>query len=111
MGRKGRKTESDAIAVRLMPLDRLREAAVFAHSSGAPLRFAPNSQTIDRWTVNYARHRLTDYDRLHHGLNAQDVKRLRDRVLSAIAQTYPELADECRRQIDYRQDWPSQRPD
>lgn len=59
--------------------------------------------TLDRWCVNYIRHELTDYDAdLYEGKGqigiGEEYARYRNAVLDAIADAYPMLADECRRQ-------------
>lgn len=63
---------------------------------------------LDRWKVNYLRHRLTRYDELLDGLYgstgraaAEDL--LRRRVYAAISEAYPDLAQECERQLRERQ--------
>lgn len=56
-----------------------------------------DSQTRDRWAVNYIRHKLTNYDELcsHHRTDATILARLKNRVLDLIAETYPRLAAAC----------------
>jgi hypothetical protein len=59
---------------------------------------------LDRITVNFIRHELTDYDALVaevlRGGEGQDgVDRLRHAVLVTIEETYPQLAGECERQM------------
>lgn len=63
-----------------------------------------DSNTLNRWKVNYLRHHLTDYDSMLEGLfgqigRAAAEKLLRRRALEAIAKTYPDLLDECQRQL------------
>jgi hypothetical protein len=58
---------------------------------------------IDRITVNYIRHELTNYDAMFAALKGQigrddAIDLVRDRVLDLIAEAYPDLATECRRQ-------------
>jgi hypothetical protein len=62
--------------------------------------------TRERWAVNFARHHLTNYDELleEYDLDADMVQVLRARVYDAIAKKWPELAKECRRQMNNRQD-------
>jgi len=62
-----------------------------------------DTPTLHRWMVNYLRHSHTDYDSVLtdlYGRPGQDAAAdvLRDRLLEAIAQTYPTLAAEARRQ-------------
>jgi hypothetical protein len=59
---------------------------------------------LDRWKVAYLRHRLTRYDELLGGLygvtgRAAAEELLRRRVYAAIAEAYPDLAQECERQL------------
>ncbi|MBW8803800.1 MAG: hypothetical protein JF587_08055 [Catenulisporales bacterium] len=61
-------------------------------------------KTLNRWKVNYLRHHLTRYDPMIEGLFGRvgraDVERsLRRRVFDAIARTYPDLQEECQRQL------------
>ncbi|MER5211557.1 hypothetical protein ABT063_13480 [Streptomyces sp. NPDC002838] len=63
---------------------------------------------LDRWKVNYLRHRLTRYDELLDGLygstgRAAAEELLRRRVYAAISEAYPELAQECERQLRERE--------
>ena len=60
---------------------------------------------LDRITVNYIRHELTQYDGAlvevagQTGIQ-QAVDAIRARVYEAIADAYPMLADECTRQLE-----------
>ncbi|MBO0517959.1 hypothetical protein, partial [Streptomyces beijiangensis] len=79
-------------------------------------RYVPDPATVAdadppalaRWMVNYLRHALTRYDDLLKGL-VDDAGRdeaealLRRRVYGAIAAVYPELGEECRRQLGERE--------
>lgn len=63
--------------------------------------------TLDRWKVDYLRHRLTRYDDLladvHGGTGrAAAEELLRRRVYAAISEAYPDLARECERQLRER---------
>ena len=62
-----------------------------------------DTKTLQRWEVNYIRHNLTTYDYLCAGLfgkivSLDDKKALKRVVLDKIAETYPYLAKECKRQ-------------
>lgn len=62
---------------------------------------------LDRICVNYLRHRATNYDALlakldHLGRRGEAVAAVRRRVLHAISDAYPELAEECARQLQNR---------
>jgi hypothetical protein len=58
---------------------------------------------LERITVNYIRHDLTDYDGLLYELHGkigihEAIELVRDRVYDTIAAAYPNLSDECNRQ-------------
>lgn len=62
---------------------------------------------LDRITVNYLRHNVTDYDdmlqELRGRVGVRDAEDLfRERVYEAIASRFPELAEECGRQLRHR---------
>lgn len=61
-------------------------------------------ETLNRWKVNYLRHHLTRYDPVIEGLFGRigraDVERsMRRRAFEAISRTYPDLQEECQRQL------------
>jgi hypothetical protein len=63
-----------------------------------------DGNTLDRWKVDYLRQQLTRYDPMLEGLfgrvgRADVEKLLRRRALEAIGRTYPDLLDECQRQL------------
>jgi hypothetical protein len=65
---------------------------------------AVDRKTLNRWKVNYLRQQLTRYDPMIEGLFGRigraDVERsLRRRAFEAIAKAYPDLHDECQRQL------------
>ncbi len=71
------------------------------------------ASALARWKVNYLRHRLTRYDELLDGLHrttgrAAAEEMLRQRIYAAIAKTYPDLAQECERQLREREYGPPQ---
>lgn len=60
--------------------------------------------TLNQWKVAYLRHQLTRYDELLDGLDGSTGRAgaealLRRRVYEAIRKTYPDLAEECARQL------------
>ncbi|WP_433509512.1 hypothetical protein ACQP2T_36885 [Nonomuraea sp. CA-143628] len=64
--------------------------------------------TLHRWAVNYLRHNLTTYDAELDELfgrigRAEGTRLLQRRIYAAIAEAYPILAEECRRQLHARQ--------
>ena len=92
------------ITVRLVPYARLCEAALLQHAAlqqhhrlggKRGLEQQADHKAKQRWEVNYARHKLTDYDRLRKGLDEAQVRTLKSLVLDEIAATYPQLAREC----------------
>ncbi|MDV9178168.1 hypothetical protein R6V09_49615, partial [Streptomyces sp. W16] len=62
---------------------------------------------LDRWKVEYLRHRLARYDELLNGLGsagrAAAEELLRRRLDAAIVEAYPLLAQECERQLPERE--------
>lgn len=61
-------------------------------------------RTLNRWKVNYLRHELIRFDATIEGLfgqvgRAAAEKIMRRRALETIANTYPDLFDECQRQL------------
>jgi len=104
------------IVVTKEPLDKVRCDAIDAYNGhqdwiceyeSRGIRFATKDSDpnfLDRITVNYLRHQLLDYgNRLAQllGPTGKDeaYKALRDKILLAIAERYPDLATECRRQV------------
>jgi hypothetical protein len=68
-----------------------------------------DQETLARITVNYLRHERTDCDRLlaalHGRIGKNDaIELVRERVYTMIAETYPDLEDECDRQEEVRSD-------
>ncbi len=60
---------------------------------------------LERIQVNFLRHELTNYDwhlgQLKGYTGVEEARgRVRERVLDAIAEAYPDLASECSRQSD-----------
>ncbi|GAA1988949.1 hypothetical protein [Catenulispora subtropica] len=61
-------------------------------------------KTLNRWKVNYLRQHLTRYDPMIEGLfgrigRADAERSLLRRTFEAIAKAYPDLHDECQRQL------------
>ena len=69
----------------------------------------PSRETVDRWMVNYIRHKLCEYDDSLYTLFRpgkmanKDMlyPRVKRETLAKIAQVYPELAEECKKQAEY----------
>ena len=103
------------IVVTSEPLDKVRCDAIDAYNGHQDwicepefreIRFATKDSDpnfLDRITVNYLRHQLSDYGNrlVQLGPTGKDeaYKALRDKIFLAIAERYPELATECRRQV------------
>jgi hypothetical protein len=108
-----------SITIRPLPLSELMQRSAEAWESGerrahwSDHRYAryrakheghtPDQATRDRRAVNYARHHLSSYDeevRSVIGLPdaAEAIGEIKRRVLEKIAEQWPELREECRRQ-------------
>lgn len=64
-----------------------------------------DSETIDRWTVNYIRHNLTEYDHelynMAGSVGIHDAYTMyKEAVLKKIGKAYPNYKKECKRQIN-----------
>ncbi|MEU6355586.1 hypothetical protein ABZ896_40775 [Streptomyces sp. NPDC047072] len=73
----------------------------------------PPGDSLDRWKVDWLRRRLTRYDDLLDELSSGRAGRvaaeqlLRRRIYTAIAQAYPNLAQECERRMREQEHGPS----
>jgi hypothetical protein len=72
----------------------------------------PEGAMLERITVNYIRHELTEYDDHLDALFGRIGKQaaifaVREKVYAAIAAAYPQLAAECQRQLDARREPPA----
>jgi len=98
-----------AIDVKLIPRDRLDSAVVkWQKRNGYPWLawLADVSETTaDRWTINYVRHSLTEYENDFKKMLAEKVGHstaheiIRSKILNRIAAVYPHLKFECHRQL------------
>jgi len=75
-----------------------------ASTLGTPSPPRTDRASLDRWKVDYLRHRLSPYDELLEGLSRREGRGraaalLRQRIHTAIAEAYPGLAEECERRI------------
>lgn len=100
----------------VLPLAMVRRAAIDAYNVRLARRddeeHGPATETSDerflaRITVNYLRHELTAYDRTLEAVRGQigvraAEQQIRARVYGVIAAKYPDLAEECRRQMTAR---------
>ena len=112
------KTRAMRITVVKRPFDRVQEEAIDHYNdrememwlsgrrSGDDRSADKDSNPafLERIMVNYIRHELTEYDRTLETTIGKVGKyfvipELWNRVFTLIAETYPELADECRRQL------------
>jgi len=114
-----KEAERLPISVTRLPLDRLRRRAIASYNAFHQEMLAARSQDYEpasahsdpaflgRITVNYIRHHLTEYD-VHLEEVAGQVgvseamATIRRRVYAEIAANYPEYAEECQRQIQFR---------
>jgi hypothetical protein len=97
------------IEVKEVPLDIVRKEAIksyngwnYENEKYASLKDDP--QFLDRITVNYLRHELSNYDErlkdLFKKVGKQEGYRItKKKILTSIAECYPELADEAERQM------------
>jgi hypothetical protein len=99
-----RLVAADDVPIPRLPPDVLTDRAV-RHSEprDAPAAKADRG-TLNRWKVNYLRHELIQFDATIEGLfgqvgRAAAEKLMRRRALEAIGRTYPDLLDECQRQL------------
>ncbi|MFC9847835.1 hypothetical protein ACFWFF_11625 [Streptomyces sp. NPDC060223] len=82
------------------------DASIDAPGVRPQLASGGHRASLAPWKVDYLRHRLAHYDRLLDGLpghgrfsaRATAVALLQRRILEAIAEAYPALAEECERQ-------------
>lgn len=92
--------------------DTRRASGRWRHATGpAMTQNAGPRAALDRWKVDYLRHRLTRYDELLDGLHSSTGRAaaeelLHRRIYAAIAEAYPDLARECERQSGERQPGP-----
>lgn len=66
----------------------------------------PDAETVERWMVNFIRHRLCQYDSglmdIFGKVGKQELyQRLKVETIEKISDVYPELSDECHRQISF----------
>lgn len=113
------KTAKLMEAIKAMPIvverrslgDVKRQSIDSYNMRGRGYSFASNADDpafLQRITVNFIRHELTEYDvALWEVAGKTGISRavaeIRRRVYSAIAQAYPALSEECERQIEARQ--------
>ena len=103
-----------AIHVRRIELPELERLALDAQQRWYDFRgrgeiVNPNEEDVQRWMVNYIRHELCEYDDSLYTLflpgKMADKDKLYPKVkretLAKIAQVYPELAEECKKQAEY----------
>jgi hypothetical protein len=112
-------TRAMRITVLKLPLDRVQEEAIDHYNDRETEMWLAGRRSVDddrsadkdsnpaflkRIMVNYIRHELTEYDRTLETTIGKVgrysvIPELMNRVFTQIADTYPELADECRRQL------------
>lgn len=99
------------IEVQVIPIKDLRHLAIESKQIAYEVRGEfdrrpekADEETQQRWMVNYARHNLTRYDAdLYAGKGTvgigEEYERYKAAVLGAIAEAYPDLKNECGRQL------------
>lgn len=101
------KIDSMKIHVKSLPLRDVRNKAVKSYNNRNIDNIVPNKNNqgfIDRITVNYIRHHLTEYDRVLDDVagkigSVDGRVRIWKRIFPEIGLTYPQLKEECRRQL------------
>lgn len=100
-----RLAAADEVPIPRLPPDVLTDRAV-RHSEPRDRVGVTKADrsTLNRWKVNYLRHELIQFDATIEGLfgqvgRAAAEKLLRRRALETIGVTYPDLFDECQRQL------------
>ena len=113
------RAEQLPITVTRLPLDQLQKRAITSYNAfhekvlweggndyeKADVQSDP--AFLSRITVNYIRHSLTAYNKYLQEVAgrigvSQAIGTIRRRVYAAICATYPEYAEECQRQIQFR---------
>lgn len=101
----------ESVRIPRIPLDSLRLAAILDKQkwydfNGIYDKFAEDADdaTVKRWMVNYIRHNMVEYDHEIDDMKGKTGKsslyfELHNGVLHRISEVYPELEDECLRQI------------
>ena len=101
----------ESVRISRVPLERLRLTAIqdkqkWYDANGIYDKFAEDADdaTVKRWMVNYIRHNMVEYDREIDDMKGKTGKsllyyELHSGVLHKISDVYPELKDECLRQI------------
>lgn len=97
----------ERIVVDRISLSELRELALEYQQCWYDSRcfgeYCADEKTVRRWMVNYIRHNMTHYDdclmnwKGRIGIGTMYIS-LRNQVLDKIAEVYPELKDECKKQ-------------
>lgn len=93
-----------------IPLDEVRELALeykeewYIYNNIYNTAYNADQDTIDRWTVNFIRHKMMNYDYCLNILKGEGYKDLsydilREYAFNLIKRAYPELTEECDRQM------------
>lgn len=100
-----------SVRISRVSIEKLRFAAIrdkqrWYDSNGIYDKFAEyaDDATVKRWMVNYIRHNMVEYDQEIDDMKGKTGKsllyfELHNGVLHKISEVYPELEDECLRQI------------
>jgi hypothetical protein len=102
--------ENWEIEVKKVPLEVVRREAIQSYNRWNEERdkcasLDDDPKFLDRITVNYLRHELSNYDNRLEDIFKKVGKReayriIKERILTSIADGYPELADEAKRQME-----------
>lgn len=100
-----------SVRISRIPVEKIRMAAIrdkqrWYDLNGIYDKFAEyaDDATVKRWMVNYIRHNMVEYDQEIDDMKGKTGKsllyfELHNGVLHKISEVYPELEDECLRQI------------
>ncbi|MDD2741263.1 MAG: hypothetical protein PHV02_03260 [Rhodocyclaceae bacterium] len=101
------------VTVQHVGIDKVRRDAIRSYNdwhwdSCMPASLKSEPEFLDRITVNYIRHELTDYDYALEEVAGKvgvqiAIDTIRDKIYASIANAYPVLAQECKKQLDARQ--------
>lgn len=105
-----RQVEEMPVSVKIKPMEQVRTQAIRAYNDWNEDDVSSDAapEFLERLSVNYIRHNLTTYDTALEEVAgrvgiADAVKAIRRKIYEAIAARYPELAEECSRQMARRE--------
>ena len=101
-------------SIKKYPITWVRKAAIEAYNerqldvmSDKCASLKDDPLFLNRITVNFIRHEITSYDDLLHKLHGkvgklQAIDMVREKVYECICNNYPDLIEECKRQLEMR---------